>query len=351
MKVPPFDPPSRRRPRRLSPVLGAAALAAAGLFQLGVAPPAALAQFSVQGREFESQAEFVRTGRRCGTDEPSDFARQVSRLVQNAARQTAPGALRQPATVSVWFHVIHDGDAGKLAEGRLDRQIVALNEAYAGTGVTFEKAGVDRVDVSGDPARAGWFTMGHKTGVERAAKTALRNDPKKYLNFYTAELGGGLLGWATFPWELEYDPDMDGVVLLHSTLPMANGDSGETEPYGLGATATHECGHWVGLFHTFQGGCQSPGDEVDDTPAHLTNFGCPSPPPDSCGDAPGADPVANFMNYTDDACMSEFTPGQIERLKAMIAAFRSELLETAAGEEGTVDREITTLKSRTRELR
>ena len=29
--------------------------------------------------------------------------------------------------------------------------------------------------------------------------------------------------------------------------------------YGLGMSAVHETGHWLGLLHTFQDGCGSPG--------------------------------------------------------------------------------------------
>ena len=190
-----------------------------------------------------------------------------------------------------------------------------LNAAFADTPYTFQVAGMDQSNNSN------WYTAGPGTSAEIQMKSSLRQGDAGDLNMYISNPGGGLLGWATFPEWYAGDPDDDGVVVLGGSLP--GGDAG---PYNEGDTATHEVGHWLGLYHTFQGGCRGNGDFVSDTPAvRSPNYGCPVGT-DSCRKDRGDDDVFNYMDYTDDSCMFQFSAGQVVRTWEQSQAFRAVLV-------------------------
>ena len=148
-------------------------------------------------------------------------------------------------------------------------------------------------------------------------KTALRQGDSETLNVYSADIGGGLLGWAYFPKGYNNGRDFwDGVVILDESMP-----GGTVTPYDEGDTLTHEVGHWMMLEHTFAGACSASGDGVADTPREAyPQFYCEERPR-LLLDA-GPDPIHNFMDYTEDFCMDHFTPGQVERMNDAWIAFR-----------------------------
>ncbi len=163
-----------------------------------------------------------------------------------------------------------------------------------------------------------FLTSTHRYGsrtTKRQMKEALAIDPATTFNMYFCNIGGGLLGYATFPDMYPEDSYMHGVVCLWASVP-----GGAAAPYNEGDTATHEAGHFLGLYHTFQGGCTG-GDYVADTaPEASPAYGCPQGR-DSCAGG-GPDPIHNFMDYTDDYCMYEFTDDQITRMHQQMALYR-----------------------------
>lgn len=258
------------------------------------------------GTHYASQQDFVDRGLRCGTREDDAVERSANGGDNNAKPPGGGGGVPPwpgSQTVNVYMHVITDtAGNGSLSTKDVSDQMKVLNDAFVSAQVQFVLAGTDYTQNNS------WYNLVQGTVAETQMKSALRQGTADDLNIYTANLGGGLLGWATFPSDYSGRPSRDGVVILYSSLP-----GGGAAPYDEGDTATHEVGHWLGLYHTFQGGCSKQGDLVADTPAEKSPaFGCPVGR-DSCPGG-GVDPIRNFMDYTDDACMNLFSSDQSTRI-------------------------------------
>ena len=278
--------------------------------------------FEFLGQRWKNHDEFLEHGR-CSTRklsdaEVADIERQVGIFKEN--QRAASGGFEMNATggvINVYWHVINKGTGianGDIPAEQITGQMNVLNSAYAGTGWSFTLVATTRT------TNATWYTAGPDTAAEAAMKSALRQGSADDLNIYSSNPGGGLLGWATFPSSYASNPSDDGIVILFSSVP-----GGSAVPYNEGDTATHEVGHWMGLYHTFQGGCarsSTGGDGVADTPAEKSPaYGCPTGR-DSCRNIAGLDPIQNFMDYTDDFCMDRFSSGQNGRMDSLFTTYR-----------------------------
>jgi hypothetical protein len=224
------------------------------------------------------------------------------------------------ATIPVYFHVITpDGVTGNVSDSAIQAQMKALNQGYSGalggapTGFSFVLVYVDRT------VNATWFNASPSGQDEFKMKHALHKGGANALNIYSST-AGAYLGWAYFPSQYNARPEIDGIVIDWESMPGTS--TTYAGRFDLGYTVTHETGHWLGLYHTFQGACNAKGDHVDDTPAEATpSSGCPVGK-DTCPD-PGLDPIHNFMDYSDDECYTEFTAGQALRMQDQYLAYRA----------------------------
>lgn len=169
-------------------------------------------------------------------------------------------------------------------------------------------------------------------------------DPTKYLNLYVANLESGVLGFATFPDELQTSPELDGVVIRHQVFgSVGTAGTGGYSDNDQGRTATHEVGHWLFLRHIW--GDESCGNDfVNDTPvAEEENYFCPTFPHNAnnaCGTGANGEMYMNYMDYVDDACMNMFTAGQKVRMRNTITQLRPGLLSsTPCGTKSGIDNE------------
>ncbi|KAF7551409.1 hypothetical protein G7Z17_g5016 [Cylindrodendrum hubeiense] len=254
----------------------------------------------------------------CGTSEPSAEHINMSKML--AAQEVRAAYSGKPTTratinVGVYFHVVAQSQTvagGYLTDDMLTKQLDVLNTDFAPHSIAFNLLGTDRT------VNSGWSTDGN----ELAMKKALRKGTYSDLNIYIqSKLSDDLYGYAYFPASVSNGSDnyfLDGVIIDAQTVP-----GGSRANFNLGKTATHEVGHWMGLFHTFQGGCTGTGDLVSDTPAQAdASSGCPTGR-DSCPDQDGLDPISNYMDYSDDACYEEFSAGQVTRMHSSWNTYRN----------------------------
>ncbi len=161
-----------------------------------------------------------------------------------------------------------DGTTGDVTDQQISDQLAVLNAAYGSNGYQFTLLSINRTD------NTAWSTHFPGSAAETAMKNALAINPACTLNFYACDLGGGLLGYATFPNMYPENSNTHGVVNRYATLP-----GGTAAPFNEGDTCT----------------------------------------------APGLDPIQNFMDYSDDACMDQFTLDQEARMDSQVATYKPSL--------------------------
>ena len=305
---------------------------------------------TVGNEEFPSWQAYLQSAKframslRCGTpeidlttisggDSPSDCSGSSTTIQPQF--NPSNGLIEIPVVVHI---IMNTGGAGNIPDVQVDNQIQILNEDFRALAGSNGANGTDGMiqffladtDPNGNPT----------TGITRSTNNTWFNDSgqyyntlawdtNEYLNIYTNSAGGALGYVPGFPQFGIVGSKADRVVILWSSFGL---NSPIGAPYNKGRTSTHEIGHYLGLYHTFQGGCApagncyNNGDVICDTnPDGTPHFGCPNS--NSCS---SPDPTDNYMEYTDDLCMERFTFEQINRMRCTLTHYRPDLPSSPA---------------------
>jgi hypothetical protein len=237
--------------------------------------------------------------------------------------------------IPVVVHVLYRTTQENISQAQIQSQIDVLNADFrklnadfSSTVAQFQPIAADMgiefclatVDPNGAPTtgverksttKTSWGT---NDAMKKTSSGGLAAWPKdKYLNLWVCNIGGGILGYATFPGGTA---SLDGVVINTTAF----GSTGYvTAPFNKGRTATHEIGHWLNLRHIWgdDGTLCSGSDLVTDTPNQSgPTYGC-ALSKTSCS---GLNNTQNYMDYSDDRCLTMFTQGQKTRSLALFSA-------------------------------
>lgn len=295
----------------------------------------------------------------CGTDEwRAQLAAQNPELKQIAeeAHKNLAAYAQSNASFSkkangiiyipVVFHIIHDDSLQNISQAQIMDQIRILNEDFRRTvgtpGFSSDAASTDmqiefrlaQYDPNGNKSDGIIRIKSALTGnADDAVKALSYWNSDKYLNVWVVKNikdnnpATMTLGYAQFPWDRASRPTTDGVVVRADVV----GTVGIGLAKHAGRTLTHEVGHWLGLLHTFQGGCSggtncaTQGDGVCDTPpVESASNGCPVGKNSCTFDSPDLpDMVRNYMDYSDGTCQNTYTAGQKTRVYGSLASYRN----------------------------
>lgn len=271
---------------------------------------------------------------------------ELFQLAENAATNPTKKSSATVYTVPVVFHVIYDSPQDNIDRSQIMDALRILNEDYrlqnsdagnlraifqnrqADTEIEFTLA---KKDENGN-CTEGITRMQSSLSVDASPRDAVKQlvqwDPDKYLNIWvvrsiinSSSSTGTILGYANFPWMAA---NIDGIVIRHDALGVIG-----TAAYD-GRTLTHEVGHYLGLLHTFQGGCSGSGDGISDTPPVAdASYGCDLSR-NSCTNDSYPDMIENYMDYSDGACQNTFTTGQKNVMRSVLqsASYRQTLVSS-----------------------
>ncbi|MEM9921450.1 MAG: M43 family zinc metalloprotease, partial [Bacteroidota bacterium] len=279
-----------------------------------------------------------------------EFEHYRSRVLPIIQQNSASSRSNNTIYVPIVVHIIHNGESpgsgANLSTAQIQAQIDVLNEDFSATNESYNTT-PDRwksvignpniqfclanIDPNGNPSNGitrnnitVTGTDSDDTNIESEIKPAIAWDPNKYYNIYVLGIpgttaGGGVTGYAYLPYAGSIgNRSIDGSVVDYRWF----GGPGFSQS-GF-KTLTHETGHYLGLFHTFNGRSCGDDDGIADTPniGDATSasgwFGCNSgfpAGPESCGNE---HMYVNYMDYASSSCYTSFTQGQNNVMRAVL---------------------------------
>ena len=263
--------------------------------------------------------------------------------------------------IPVVFHIIiNPGDGrGNISDGVVRDQIAVLNEDFRAIHGSKGANGTDTMiqfyltdtDPNGNPTNGitrysnnGWWFQDINSPTNYW--DSLSWDTDRYLNVYTNEPGpSGYYG----PGAPEFYAGSPGDRVVVDWRFIGRNAPIGTYPWpwntwNMGQLLTHEVGHYLGLYHTFENftdpnnnchpaaSCYTNGDVICDTNPEDWNIATTNPPSGYQAACPTGQmncgflaPIHNYMNYTSHLCATEFTPEQTNRMRCTIATYRPNL--------------------------
>ena len=245
------------------------------------------------------------------------------------------------------IHIIHDGGIENITDAQAQQAIIWLNQALANQGTFNQGSGADcgiqlclaQRSPDGQPTNGITRNQSQLTDMLMGSQDLLvknlnRWKPQDYVNIWLVRsicsnaTNCGVVGYSFFPYT--HGTNIDGIVMEAGYVTDVNKITG----------LAHELGHYLGLYHTFEGGCNNnncltQGDRICDTPPDKsiasvpcgqTVSTCSSDTQSGPFSADQPDMTWNFMDYGIIACFHDFTPDQATRMNATVDGIRSSLL-------------------------
>jgi hypothetical protein len=293
--------------------------------------------------------------------DPSLKFRQNMMNLRIAGYQRSAAKVNQVLTIPVVVHVIHTNGPENISNQQIIDGIAHLNDAFANAGAYNDASGVNTniqfCLAQQDPA--GNFTSGITRTVSSLTEVtaesqdaALKNlivwNTTKYLNIWLVKeitsisMGPSMAGYAMFP--SSHGQLFDGIV---NEAALFGGSVHSSKVH------IHEAGHYLGLYHTFEGGCvnancETDGDKVCDTPPDNStapvacgssvntcstddddvSLNNPFRPVGLGGQGDQPDRFENYMDYGYQTCQTSFSNGQSTRMNAALSTERVSLLSS-----------------------